>query len=296
MSDSLLLLVFMVPGTFFLGLCDVYTRKVLREGIQEGFLIGMVFVPAGALLLLLSLAFGLPALTSDFWYAFGITAGLNIISQLMWFKALRREHVSLISPITLLTPPFVLFTGFLFLGEEPSIAGIFGVFVTVAGLLLLLVQEAAFRREHFIKIVSRPGVLFALGAVLFFALSFPFDKRALLTSSPLFFAGLISLVVGIFNLVFHIVLSREISISWSTFKKIPFRDTLLLAVFFISGSFLTIYALKFSLAAYAASVKRLWPLWAVLLSGGILAEKNIAKKLIAVSLMLAGIFLSVFFG
>lgn len=63
-----------------------------------------------------------------------------------------------------------------------------------------------------------------------------------------------------------------------------------------AASILTYAAMQYSLAAYAASVKRLWPLWTILLSGALLKEGNIKKKILATVIMLAGIALTVILG
>jgi len=64
----------------------------------------------------------------------------------------------------------------------------------------------------------------------------------------------------------------------------------------IAAFFLTTQALNYTLAAYAASVKRLWSFWAVILSGQILGEKDISHRLAATGIMLAGIVITSLFG
>lgn len=62
------------------------------------------------------------------------------------------------------------------------------------------------------------------------------------------------------------------------------------------GSILCAQGLNYALVAYAASIKRLWSLWAVLFSSVVLREKNIGRKVMATGIMIAGILVTIIFG
>lgn len=289
MSDFLLFLVFMIPGTIVLGVSDILVRKILvKNAVKEESLLGLVFILAGFFLAGTLPFIGLPEIIPGFWLAFAITASLNIFGQLAYYKAFKREEASLVAPFRLLTPPLVILTGFLVLREALSPSGIAGIFVITAGLAFLLRTEALFTRANVKEVIFRPGIILAILGALLFAVAFPFDKKAVLLSSAIFFSALYLIAIG----------SVYLALSFLFLKQNPFlllvsektrRDAFLLILAQASGMFLTTNALNFAFVAYAASVKRLWSFWTVLLSGKFLQEKNIGRKLLAVLIMLLGI-------
>lgn len=296
MSTTLVFLVLMIPGTFFLGLNDVLVRKVLSGGkVNSRLLAAYSFFSVGILLSLFLLFTGLPELKTGFWTAIIITAFLNIFAQWAWYTAFKKEEASLISPLRLITPPLVIITGFLTLNEKTTIPGALGILLTVFGLWILLQSEAAFKETRLRDVIKRPGVLLGIWGAVSFAISFPFDKKAVVASSGLLTAVIAFLAVGLGN-AFIVYLRKFKEEKPSLDFKNNWRILALVPVVHSIAAFLTFQALNYSLAAYAASLKRLWSFWAVLLSGQFLREKNIGRKLLATAIMLFGIAVTVFLG
>lgn len=293
--NILLFLTFMIPATLFLGAYDMMTRRVLRGGVDPSILLGIVFFVSGGVLFGLSAVIGFPELKAGFWTAFIITVALNTFAQFAWYKAFQREDASLISPLRFITPPLVFISGFFVLGEAPSLFGIIGMAMIVCGLWFLLHSEARFENTSFRAILCRPGVVFGIAGAVSFAVTFPFDKQAVLTSSPLFVAGFAFLLMGTFHTSVNILFGRFGASArkelWEIRKQLPVFVSL-----FTLGVLLSFHALPYTLAAYAAGVKRLVPLWVVLFSGRFLGEKNMSKKLAATFLMFAGIFIMLVYG
>jgi len=286
--NELLFLAFMVPGTFFLGLYDVLTKKLLTKGVPPTLLLGVVYTMTGAVLLAAHIFLGFPTIQPGFWIALLCTVGLNLISQPLWFKAFQREDASLISPLRMLTPPFVLLTGILFLQEIPSLGGIIGVVVTMLGFWLLVHGEKHKHQTSFKEILTRKGVLFGIAGALLFAISFPLDKKAVVSSSAFFFVALANIGMGLPYLLWNIFRHPK------SFAIIQKEKKSLFPLFVVQtlGSIFCAQALHYTLAAYAAGGKRLWSVWTVLLSGSILKEKHIGRKLVATGIMLVGIVVS----
>lgn len=296
MSDVFLFLIFMIPGTFFLGVYDMLTRRFLRDGkFDEGVLLGLTLTSSGAVLFILSLVIGFPEIKAGFWYALTATVALNSFSQLIWYKAFRHEEASLIVPFRLLIPLLTVFTGFLILGEIPSWEGAGGIAVIVFGLWLLLARTGRHEGKNYrwFAMARRPGILLSIAGASLFALSFPFDKKAVVASSALFFSGLAFLSIGVINLAFHLRfrVKENNPLSFVSTKAFP-----LFVLAHAGGAFLTLQALNFSIAAYASSVKRLSVLWTVILSGVFLAEKDIAQRIFATVVMLIGVLIIAWLG
>lgn len=143
--------------------------------------------------------------------------------------------------------------------------------------------------------MRRPGVRLGICGALSFAVSLPFDKKAVITSSSFFTIVILFTGVALGNIIIGYVLNMRnqqlrfnFKDNWRTLVIMPFVHTL--------ASGLSFTALNYALVAYAGSVKRLWSLWAVLLSGKFLGEKNIGRKLLATGVMLAGIVVTLLLG
>lgn len=291
MSNSVIFLISMVSGTLLIAFEDIFLKKNLTAGLPERLMLVLNWGGAGVLFALILPLFGLPEIKSGFWSALSITLLLNIIGQYFWYRAFNLSQVSLIAPMRLLIPVFVLGTGFLILGEVPTQGGFIGLIITIMGLFLLMLSEEADLRQ---TIFSDSGIRFAYLSVLCFAVSFPFDKKAVVLSSPIFFATLMFLSVGLIQLI--IFLSRDQFKNY--YRLLHFqRKSLFYNIFFkATGGFLTIFSLQFALVSYASSIKRLQSLWTVILSGRFLGEKNIGRRVLATVVMLLGVATTVIFG
>ena len=295
MTATFLFLTLMIPGTFFLGLNDVFIRRVLRTGaVDERLLVTFDYLSVSLILLIPLFWFGIPYIDPSFLGAISLTILLNIFAAWAWFTAFKREEASLISPLRLLTPPLVVGTGYLLLKENPTLEGIIGILITIVGLWFLFSGEARDQRKSFREVIRKPGVILGILGATSFAFSFPLDKKAVVASSA-FFTAMISFAgVALGNFLLYFIFSSKKKVlfgwrsNWKTLISMPLVHTV--------GSVLTFAALPYALAAYASSVKRLWSFWTVILSGQFLKEKHIGRKLLATLVMLLGIAVTVFLG
>lgn len=286
----------MLPATVLLGAHDVATKKLLTGSTNEQFLLGVIWGAVGLLSAVTLFFFGVPYVQTAFWGAFAGTTLLNLLGQLAWYRAFKYEPVSVVAPLRLLIPILVIGTGFLFLREQPSWSGIFGIIVTMVGLWLLLNIRAGELKNSLVKTITSPGIRWGFVGVLSFAISFSLDKVATVASSAPFFVSLSALMVGIISICLACFFGGvPLLEQW---RVLYARRTLLLAdiLLFSGGLLLSVHSLNFAFAAYASSVKRLQSLWSVLFSGAFLKEGEIDKKLLATSVMLAGVVITVFFG
>ncbi|MFA5838567.1 MAG: DMT family transporter [Candidatus Paceibacterota bacterium] len=295
MDATLIFLLCILPATVLLGAYEVLIKKLLNTGINERFLLSLIFGFAGVIILIVSSIVGFPEIKDGFLIAFIGTSVLNTFAMWFWYRAIQQENVSIISPIRLISSPLILLTSFFILGEKPNIWGIAGVFIIVVGLWLLLDTRIEIKKVSFKKIAKYSGIWFAfLGAILF-AFSFPLDKQAVVSSSSLFSASLVFITVSILNFIIGYITSKNKNKFCIIPKSVGFLLPLIILVFAV-GSVLALESLNYSLAGYASSVKRLSVLWAVIFSGVFLQERKYEKRIMATIIMLLGLFLMVFFG
>ncbi|MDZ4833559.1 MAG: EamA family transporter [Candidatus Melainabacteria bacterium] len=295
-SDLAIFLVLMIPATAFLGAYDVLGKRLmLKSELPVPLVVGVSFMLSGLMLSPFLLWTGIPAIGSGFVSAVCAIVLINAASNFAWYQALKREEASLLAPTRLLTPPLVLVTAYFFLGEVPAVAGAIGVLTTILGLYLLIASEAKTAGIDFLKVLKRPGVLIAFLCAISGAITFSLDKKAVTASSAMFFTVVFFVGVGGCNLIAALFSGAATVENLYALRRNSGR----IAVFsFVhaAGALLSFAALSFTLAAYAASTKRLWSLFSVLFAGQILKEKNIRAKLVAVLVMLIGIAIPLIWG
>ncbi|MFA6339044.1 MAG: DMT family transporter [Candidatus Paceibacterota bacterium] len=295
LHQTLLFLILMMVGTLSLSFSDIEIKKLLNKNIDEQFVLGISFALAGFFLFIPFIFIPLPEIKDGFWIATIGTVTLNIISQRVFFRALKLGDISLIAPLRLLTPMLVIITGYFFLQEIPRVTGMFGIILTLIGLWMLLFSDKPFSFKKLTQLKNEKGVLLGLLGATLFAISFPLDKKAIVASSALFASAVIFLSIGLLTLLLN---SSQKKVSGSTLISIFKKDAFhlgLTSLWIAIGVLLTNQALSFSFAAYAASLKRLQAIWTIFLAGTFLQEKNIGKKIIATICIFIGILVMIIF-
>ncbi|MDO8492046.1 MAG: DMT family transporter [bacterium] len=290
---TLLFLSLMLSGTLALGISDVLRRKYLKDGLNDQALLVVTLFLTGVLLLPILILVGLPEIKDGFWSAVAITVSLNLVSQNLFIRAFKLSEASLIAPLRLIIPPLVIFTGFLFLNERPSLIGIAGIFITMVGLWFLLGGGKNSEQQSRHLWIRDKGVIYGLIGSVLFAISFPFDKIAVVQSSALFATFLIFTSLGILTYAINAVRDGKFTATVIESFTQHFKANIFISVFSSIGIVLTNQALNYSLAAYASSLKRLQALWTVIIAGKFLEEKETGRRVIATLLMFLGIILSV---
>ncbi|MEQ1499895.1 MAG: EamA family transporter, partial [Parcubacteria group bacterium] len=111
--------------------------------------------------------------------------------------------------------------------------------------------------------------------------------------SAIFSTFLIFSVVGLATFILNIIRDREFgALVNHSFRK-NLKANILVSLLNSVGVVLTNQALNYSLVAYASSIKRLQVLWTIILSGKILEEKQIRRRLLSAIIMFMGILLSI---
>ncbi len=295
--DMIIFLALMAVGTFFLGAQDVVQKKYLRDGMDDQLLLGVSWTLAGFLLLPILWAVGIPEMKSGFWPAIGAGVFLNSFSQNIFIRAFKLAEASLVAPLRFITPVLVILTGFFILGEMPSWGGVLGVSLTLFGLGFFAWQENKFiywRGAASNTSRNKGFLLGILGSVLF-AFSLPFDKKAVVTSSALFMVVISLLSVGVITLIWNGFIKKDFRSGILVGVKAWKKPLFLMALLGAAGTFLVNQALSYTLVFYAASIKRLWSFWTVILAGRFLEEK-IGWRLTATIIMFLGIVITAYFG
>lgn len=272
---------------FFDATVYALNKKVLRKlSIYLVPLLG-AFI-AGFLLLAISVA-APPAMQKNFFYFVVFGALLNVTGQILLFKALKLEDISLVIPLLSFTPIFLMLTSFLMLNEKINLYGALGIIFTVGGAYTINFEKKGGIFRPLKELFRNKGSLYAIMAAIWFSITANIDKIVVLKSNVYFGFGIEYLFIGLFLLI--ICLLRREKFSKLT-GNVPILLLIGIAGFFSS---LTVgLALKMQVVPYIISLKRTSILFSVLYGAFIFKEEKIKQRLIAASIMLVGVILIAF--
>jgi drug/metabolite transporter (DMT)-like permease len=267
---------------------DVLTKRYFVQPSPYG--MALVRLLAGVpFLVVVILGLRLPQLTPPFWFIMAAMLPLEAAAMLLYMKALRVCHLSLCVPFLAFTPVFLIFTGWLVLGERLSRWGVAGTVMIALGSYTLglgadgnaktgvLAPLKALVRERGARLMLIVAAIYSLTAAL--------CKAAILHSGPAYFGTLYPLIF------------TGLMVSSYPFNPVPLRPALkahlgwwLILGFCLALSCLTL-ALGMALApvAYLVAVKRLSLLVSVILGGLWLKERPILPRVLGAGLMCAGV-------
>jgi drug/metabolite transporter (DMT)-like permease len=282
--------------------------KKYIAAIDPRILTGIGFTLGGCLLFAFSALYGFPVPGPEFFPAVAITVILNILGLNLIFKALSSSDLSLSVPMLSFTPAILTGTSYVILHEAPSLFGFFGICIIVSGSYVLNISEG---HEHFLdpvrSMMRNRGSWYMLIVAFLFAVSINFDKIALLNSDPFFGMALTVMSIGIAFLVisaYSHLFSRKRDMDLSAYTMtlaepreppavaFPLKQfavlSLLIGLFvaFEAASVNVAYTLQ--IVPYVIAIKRLSIIFMVLYGTIVFSERELGKRVMGASLMVAG--------
>lgn len=245
--------------------------------------------------------FGMPDLAEGFWRAALVTGILNMAIIPVGLKAFEVGEFSSVYSMSLTAPIFLLFTGWVFLGEVPPLLGMAGVILTVFGLweISRAVPDGNTAKDY------RKGNLLGLSVALMSSVSVNFDKLATLYSSRTFSYAVIIGFAALGYVAYLLFTKGTLFLKTGApppvvpdgWKRIFFNPILLLFFGGIAQSangFFYNSALATGFASYTIAIKRVGVLLGVIWGWLFFREKNISKKLLGAGIAIAGVVLILF--
>jgi len=226
-----------------------------------------------------------PPLTGSFLFIVAAMLPLEITAMLLYMRALKICHLSLCVPFLAFTPVFLIFTGWLILGEGLNRWGILGTCLIAGGSYFLGLGHGwrgvwapfqALARQLGARLMLTVAALYSVTAALF--------KLAIVHSDPLFFGVAYPLTfTGLLLTGYPLSRARP----WPPLAR---SGWWLAAGFCFALSTLSLAGgVKLAPITYLVAVKRLSLLISVALGGMWLRERPILPRLVAATLMCAGV-------
>lgn len=233
---------------------------------------------------------GIPPLDREFFLALAVSGGLNVLTSVLYLRALRLSDLSVTVPMVTFTPLFLLLTSPLLLGESPSPLGMSGVLLIVLGSYLLNIRTRALGYlAPFRALLSEPGPRLMLLVALIWSITANVDKIGLQHSSPMFYGFAVNAFLALALLPLALPRLRG--------KGQALQANLgnLLAIGGAGG--LTIacqmVALNLAIVPYVIAIKRTSTILSVLWGTLILREPGLRERLLGTVVMVLGVVLIV---
>lgn len=278
--------VFALISAFTLATSDALTKKALKDS-NEYLVAWFRFFFSLPLLLILWLFVPAPELDAEFYRAFAIALPLEIVTIILYIKALRVSPLSLTLPFLALTPVFLIFISYLLVGEKVSFRGGAGIFLIAAGSYALNISEIKKGiLEPFRSIPREKGSVFMIGVALIYCFTASLGKIAIEHSSPLFFVitYYIALTICFAPIAFWMG-RKELGVF---FRDKQFRKLVQPGVFFAVMAATHMLAMNLTNVAYMISVKRLSLIIGIMYGYFLFREDNIKERFLGAVLMLIG--------
>jgi uncharacterized membrane protein len=280
-----------VASAFFQALTDTFSKSFTRQfNVYQ--LSALLFGISALMLIPVFLATEMPVIQDGFYSILLIVCLLDLMGVLLYMQALKSSDISLVMPLQMFTPLFLLVTAPLMLGEFPAPLGVAGVIMIVIGsyVLNLRTRESSFL-DPFRALITDPGARCMLAGAFIWSLTCNLHKSALLLSSPLFYLLAHHLVVTAFLIPLVIWKSRSKGVVAADIDDPPrFTATRILGLGIVGTltGLCQLSALEVGLVVYVTSIKRTSVLAAICLGALIYKELGFRERFAGASLMVVG--------
>ena len=278
---------FAILTAFFRSLTDVAGKFGLKN-MDEYIVAWSLFLFALPFIALLLIFEGIPEIGDDFWIALLIGGGANILTNLLYMRAIKVSDLSITIPLITFTPLFMLITSPLILGEFPNIYGLAGILLIVAGSYILNFKESSKGYlAPFKALVREKGPRLMLLVAFIWSITANLDKIGIQNSSVFFWPVAINTFIAIGFIPVVLMRSkgktRQITTNLKTLVPIGLFHGLMIVFQMV--------AVSMTLVAYVISIKRTSAVISVVLGSLVFREAGLRERLTGSIIMIAGVLL-----
>ncbi len=273
---------------------NLFQKKLTNRNVRPEFIVMvsyLFFVLLSIPVFIILQPFNFP---TEFWVYVLLLGVLDILGNMFLVKSLSTIDLSVFGPLNAFKPVFALIVSAFLLSEIPSVTGLGGVCVIVAGSLLLADRRELKGRPWYSVRMSR-GIWFRLFAILLTSIAAVISKKVILMSSPLITLAYWSVVGLPVAVIFFRLSGRGYTVQWSEFKSSGRHFVGLLLSFLILQLF-TLLTFQKVFVGYSLAFFQLSGLVSVLIGFHFFNEKNIKRRLTGAIIMCAGAMLIAIYG
>lgn len=227
-----------------------------------------------------------PALDSTFVGAFFCALPLEMVSVILYVRALRISPMSLTLPFLSLTPVFAILFSYAILGERVSLQGMIGILFLAAGSYVLQLHELRHGIFDPIRaIVKEKGSLLMILVACIYSTTSPLGKMAVMHSSPLFFGATYIIFLTLFLAPVALWKGRD---EIRDLLQRKYRRLVLPGIFYAVMVASHMVAISLTNVSYMISLKRTSVLVGVFYGYFLFRETHIGERVVGAIVMLMG--------
>lgn len=233
----------------------------------------------------------IPFESLKYWMLLVLAIFFDIPAFIFMLKSFKKSDLSLILPLVVFIPVFIILIEFFVFRVTPSIQGILGILVIVFGTYILVFNWKKKGLFTPIKnIFSDAGARYILISILLWSVAANIHKMGVQLTSPLNWTFSALSASAIVLLV--IVLLRK--------PKLNMKSTSIFVFLILIGFLHALenlaqnFALKETFASFVIAIKQSHILFGVLLGYLFFKEKNIRKRFLGAVIMIIGVLLIIF--
>jgi len=234
---------------------------------------------------------GIPTVSESMWSLLFISSILWAIATVTALKALKYGELSLVSPLSALTIPFLLITSYFITKESPNIYGYIWVSIIFIGTYFLQLHETKSGLLWPIRaIYHSTWAKYMLITALLWSITSPIDKLWVLEIWALWWMFYHNLGVTIILGLYMILRKKQFSLKKMSSKN-AIKKISIISVLGWAMIFLQMLALSYTLVVYVIALKRASWMFSVFLWYIFFQEKHILQKLLAAGIMLVWVWI-----
>ncbi|MFP4134026.1 MAG: EamA family transporter [Halothece sp.] len=277
--------IFATLTALFESFKDVASKRGLNTLDEYVVAWSMIFFTLPLMLPLLGII-DRPELGENFIWALLAGGSLNVVSMLLYIRALKLADLSLAVPLITFTPLFLLVTSPIIVGETPTAMDAVGIVCIVSGSYLLnLQQKEQGYFAPFKALVKNKGSQLMLLVALIWSFSSTIDKVGVQNSSPTFWAIAIYTYIAVGML--PIMLLKSPKGLQQVIQNLP----TLVPIGLLQGLVVLcqMQAISLTLVAHVISIKRMSALLSVIWGHLIFKEKGLKERITGATVMVVGV-------
>jgi len=285
-------ILFGLLSAFSLATNNALLKKMFLK-YNEYLVTWLAYFIATIMLLAMLPLISIPHVGDEFWKLLSVALPLEVIAIVLYIKALKSSPLSLTLPFLSLTPVFLIGVSYVLIGEKISGLGVLGVLcITIGGYALHMKEFKKGILQPLAAIFRERGSVYMILVAFIYSVTASLSKKAILDSSPIFFA--IVYWTGFFILLTPVALYCART-EWRGVKSAEvFRAALFPGIWEFVGTISYVVGLSLTKVAYIISARRLAVLIGVMYGFVLFMESGIRERFIGASLMVAGFIMLVF--
>ncbi len=226
------------------------------------------------------------------WIVLILSGIANTVGILLYNKAIKQGELSSVIPLTRLTPIFVVFNSFLFLGESITVNIALGALFVTLGSYIILLREGRGWMEPIKNFISSISPKLAVLSAFVYSFASIADRYATQRIDPGVYTFLILFIMALNFNIYLRYSQYEIKSLYKPFKKRPLTYISIggmaaLATYFIFIGF------SLAKASKVISVLQIQVLISVIAGGFFFKEKKILRKFIGSILLILGVIITI---